>query len=458
MTKNKLKVLIISAFLVIVVCCTQMQQPGNNSNNSNNGSVNNTTANSGSTPTVCDASAQWVSDPNNPPTEIPGKGQTLCQFHQFSWQWFISLMNKTAGAADRVFEVEENFPLLKADGKDSCDGNKVQSRLFVRTGKNDNNLDDDFSLPERIKQAGKSNQATIYDQNGNVVFYEVRFSRKMCNLDPTNPNQKFEDGTTELKVSYRVITESEKPDYVWINADINGDEAIGTDELLGMVGFHLVISTKDHPEFIWASFEHKRNAPDCLTKPDPNAKWSFTSANCAAQLPNSVKSDCAFNFAPPAVSQPVLSGGKPSEVCRVYHGGSNIGDTQNIGAIDALNTNLNGILTTLAQKEPSNPLAVLKNYELIGTLWLSTETDGNPGMQVGSIQLANSTMETTFQQAHFVGEGNAREAVGDPYTGPAGLKPAANCFTCHAYTSADKNVSISHIFTAIKGGGQAKKN
>ncbi|MGC2237285.1 MAG: hypothetical protein WA584_14070 [Pyrinomonadaceae bacterium] len=457
MTKNKLKALIISAFLIIAVCCTQMQQSRNNSNTTN---VNNVQK----TADVCSASADWLTSPS-----LPGEivdNQTTCPFHQFSWQTFLAFMNQT-GTSDRAFQDEKNFPLLLADGKNSCVDNNLQSRLFIRTGKDNDGPDDDFILPERITQAAKSNPAIIYDINGNVVLYEVRFSRDECSLDPKTALM-FPPGTTEIKVSYRAIKETDKSNYVWINADINGDGKIDPDELLGMVGFHLVKSTPNHPEFIWASFEHIQNAPEC-EKPAaaPAAGWSFTSATCAAELPNSVDSKtCDFNLAAPSPSPtPTLKGGPPTQVCKVYHDGSKTGDTafgDNVAAIDALNNQLTGPNGLIAKTlSASNPLAVLQNYQLIGTLWLidpnqSSQLPGKPTTdttnQVGSIQLANSTMETSFQQFTVASNGDAMP-VG--YTGSKDLQPAANCFFCHRYDAGDpkanpptprNNVQISHIY------------
>lgn len=437
MTKNKIKLLLISALLVIVVCCTQMQQPVNNSNNT-------TVSNAGTSPTpvVCNASADWVNNPQSTPNEIPGGGANLCQFHQFSWQWFLALMNVADDS--RVFQSEQNYPLLQASGTNSCTATGVKTSIFVRTRKDDDNQNDDFVLPEDIKQAGSD--AVIYDQNGNVVYYEVRFSRNQCSLDPATAKM-FPAGTTEIKVSYRVITAADKPNYVWINADINGDGTTGTEELLGMVGFHLVISTSLHPEFVWATFEHKSNVPECQTTPDPNAKWSFTSAQCAAQLPNSVnQQQCNFNNPAAPSPTPVLSGGTPTQICRVYHDATMTGDNQyqaNITDIDMLNTQLVGPTGFITALPETNPLAVLKNYMLVGALWVTNPA--NPATtdnQRGSIQLANSTMETTFQGAQ-------------PYTGTGNLQPAVNCFACHNYTPGN-NIELSHTFKKITG--QQKTN
>lgn len=385
---------------------------------------------------ICPAEKVWVMDPSNPPKEIPlGKNAKLCQFYQFSWQWFIALMAEDNDNL-RIYQIQANYPNLNK-AIDSCTAKASPPTIYVRTQKNNNGPEDDFILPEDIHQA--AGNATIYDQNGNVVFYEIRFDRTTCNVAETA--KMFPAGTTELKVSWRVIEQDQKSQYVWINADINADGKIEAQELLGMVGFHFVKSTEYHPEFIWATFEHKDNAPDCQSKA-LKKNWSFTSASCTGQLPNSVDPTlCNLNAADDRADLK----GNPSEICQVYHAGTAPGDNQaatNLANIDSINEQLTGDTGFLTQLSDTNPLKVLANYKVVGALWEndvqlpSTNLDN----QRGSIQLTNTTMETTVQQGFN----------GPSYTGPSHLKPAANCFACHGYTPAN-NITLSHIFGEIHG-------
>lgn len=382
----------------------------------------------------CPASDSWVTDPN-PPNEIPAPAN-ICQFHQFSWQWFIALMQE-GGGGTRAFQDQDEFPLFLRD-ENSCTATGVDNQLFVRVGKDDNGQETDFVLPGDNRQAGSG--SIIYDQNGNVVYYEVRFSRDQCELDPTTATM-FPAGTTELKMSWRVITEAEMDSYVWMEADVNGDTL-----LLGLVGFHFVRSTADHPEFIWATFEHKLNVPDCQETASMTDGWSFTSATCAGELPNPT-SCMSFNEAIkiPTPTPIPLTGGEPTEICRVYADGSRPGDNQydtNVSNINELNTQLVGSDGFITALDSSNPLAVLQNYELVGALWVTdpSMTANELSNQRGSIQLANTTMETTEQQGFSE----------PPYTGPDNLQPAANCFACHDYQP-EQNICTSHIFSHIFG-------
>ncbi|SDK56641.1 mannan-binding lectin [Pseudomonas indica] len=385
----------------------------------------------------CAASQSWITSPN-PPGEIPeGSNADFCDFYQFSWQWFLQLTSPSSSDASlRNFQVPTSFPVLQATGTDSCSPNAPKEVMFVRTVK-PVAADTPFNLPDRTGQAAKG--ATIYDQDGNVVFYEVRFSRNLCNVGQIQSQPQFPAGTTEMKIAWRIITDAEKPQYFWIEANVDG---VPGDELLGMVGFHIVMATALHPEFIWATFEHRANAPECANPGTaPASGWSFTSAKCAGELPNP-SSDCAFNQ---AVESQSLTG-TPTEICRVFHDGTDPSDhegTDNIAIIDSMNTQIQAMLAALPS---SSPMSVWQNYMMVGALWENdvTQPSSTVSNQRGSMRLANTVMETTVQNIDL----NATFV--------------SNCFGCHQFAgSGNSNTlpssSLSHIFDDVMQ-GQCKAN
>lgn len=394
---------------------------------------------------ACLASPTWLSPTNQLPTEIgngvPVGSETNCQFYQFSYQWFLSMMQPTSpGADERAFEA---LNLYLPNTKDQCSKPKLSAQknraaigkaLFVRTLKTDKGTFDPV-LPEDIAQA--TGQA-LYDQAGNVVLYSVWYNNTECEA---TASQGFKPNTVEIKTSWRILTATD-PSYYTIPATI---PAISKQPLtLGLVGVHLVINTANHPEFVWATFEHKSNAPDC-THPQstPSEGWSFTSADCAACLVNQTPAQCAaslpqcsFNT---GVTPPKGVTGTPNEVCRVYSDGTDPGsmtngnnNDTNRANIDMLNAQLVGPVGLITLLPASNSLAVLKNYFLVGGLWTNGGVSSStPNEQRGSLELANMTMETFFQ------------AQGD------------NCFSCHGYDPATP-LDISHIINNLISTGGSK--
>jgi len=374
----------------------------------------------------CLASASWITAPH-PPEEIgngtPVAEQTNCQFYQFAWQWFLDLVQpESSGSDERVFET---LPILVPHQKNQCASTAPTGKaattlgLFVRTTKGDTEPFS-FILPGEVTQAGDGD--LLYDQDGNVVFYNVRYDPTECQATSSG----FLPGTMELKTSWRQITAADTDRYYSIEATV---ESVGKDPiLLGLVGFHLVRNTPTHPEFVWATFEHRDNVPDCEHPQTPPASgWSFTSAECAQCLAENGISGCGhckFNQATPNTGLT----GAADEICRVFSDGTGPDETsnnvKNRANIDALNRQLVGKDGFLTKLGPDDPMSIWKNYINVGGLWTNGGTASSPASnQRGSLNLANTTMETFLQST-------------------------TNCFSCHDYDPSTP-LNVSHIVSEL---------
>ena len=415
-------------------------------------SKNNYAATSASSSTAafnCAADASWFSSPSLP-GEVKKSGSdgssTFCDFYQFTWQTFAYLMAPSKANPNlRNYEDTTQYYELEAnsDGTaaNSCDSKHDSHTFFIRTMKPVEG-GTTFLIPERIGQAGGG--ATIYDQDGNVVYYDVRFSKSMCDVNGIKQLQNFPGGTTELKTAWKVMTaKDDRTKSITIDTKIGSQSGTTT---LGMIGFHIAVATPDHPEFVWGTFEHQTNSPDCVTPANPDG-WSFASPTCTKDLQNHDALgivQCRFNNPQPQTA----TTGTATQICREYPYGSKNGDlkySENTEDITSLNANVQPYLT--------GSFAVLNNYFNVGALWVSDITQSSiinqpgaaqVGNQRGSLRLANTVAETEYQgvnlSANFV----------------------SNCFGCHNYVgtstpASGKNTTsgnLSHIFDDIAVGSK----
>lgn len=397
-------------------------------------------------PSECKADASWISSPN-PPAEVAAD-ESFCDFYQFSWQWFLAQVAPApdyAQSGARVFETNRLHDPNVQSGQ--CTAEKVMGRamaaqkLAMRADK-----PDDFEDEQADGNA-------LYDQRSNILHYNIWYSDAECQSTQAG----FAAGTFEIKISWKIL---DNPDtsYYTMPASIGGK-----DVTLGLVGFHIANWTSKHPEMIWATFEHKNNAPLCDgSSPMPASGWAFASndaANCLAQnkvppgMPPSTAC-AAFNFNTPdsfSGSNPPPTG-TPNNVCRMFAHGNQPGtsingndNAANLLAIEQLNAQLVGADGMLTKLPDTDPMAIWKHYHLIGGIWTKGGADsGNPpvpytnnngqvvpgdpsSLQRGSLQLTNMTMET-FQQ-------------GDTSQVP-------NCFGCHNFAKTDP-LDVSHICTSL---------
>ena len=397
--------------------------------------------------TKCLVNADWLSSPSLPievtKSEDGGKSSSFCDFYQFSTQTYLYLMSPSApGSSIRNFQVAANFPLLEfnSDGTpaDSCD--EIVQGSTLRTGLNKSSLS--------TEQAGGG--ATIYAQDGNVIYYDVRFNKTLCNQTASavemyeNTQINFPAGTTELKFAWKKLSTAEitSKTFVTQTQTVSG-EAI----TLGLVGVHIVRATEDHPEFVWSTYEHKINTPNCTPSSPPTTvttDWTFASKACVAALPGSAEeSACEFNEPQKNLNSPE---GASTNICRVYPYGTASGDsnaTTNISDIQQQNANMLALFN-----QPTTPasMQVLKNYFNVGALWVSDTTQSSGGVGVpnerGSLRLANSVAETDYQHVNLTSK-----------------TFISNCFGCHNYKGSSQYPSnnitsqnLSHIFKDIKFG------
>lgn len=214
-----------------------------------------------------------------------------------------------------------------------------------------------------------------------------------------------------------------------------------TTKTMAMIGMHVVGSTGStnpansvhgHPEMIWATFEHKCNAPvggggytyngASLNESGPSetGPWLLSSSNNPGS-PNQMRQSYNDSVTPHEVDSlnPPQTVG-PSDVTRVMPWGmpgSNATSNTQIIALD------HSVLSQIAAGD------VRGNYIMTGATWRIF--GGIIAAQVGTNKLANTTMETFAQ--------------------------GSNCFSCHVGGSApaqflgdNSGNGLSHIFGELQ--------
>ena len=375
----------------------------------------------------CIADPSWITAPQQP-NEI-AKSETFCDFYQFSWQWFLAQTSlSTTNSQERVFE-RQNVYLF--------DGTKNQCSLEDNIGRSVASS----SMQQRVVKSDQvediqADRNAMYDRDGNVLYYNIWYADQNCMAT----EKGFDSGTMEIKGSWMKL-EAPSLDYFWIETQNENTESV----YYGLVGFHMSIFTKNHPEMIWATWEHKKNAPNC-NGTSAGTDWNFTSEKASQCLIDNKSVDACseFNFNTPTqyTGHPPTQS-TPNNICRVHPYGNESGESvngndnaDNLESIIELNEQLvgkDGFITSLSDK---NPMKVWSNYEMIGGLWTKDgQASGNlpvphkggepdpESPQRGSLYLANTSMET-FEQSE------------NSYV--------PNCFGCHQYNP-EQPLNVSHI-------------
>jgi hypothetical protein len=189
------------------------------------------------------------------------------------------------------------------------------------------------------------------------------------------------------------------PAYKQVSANTwtqNGSQSVQ----LALVGIHVVGSVVQHPEMVWATFEHAANDPlgtytynsisgSKTINQNTNGTWLFTANGSSGP----------FNVAhmsysgPPSNTIQSASGFtiSPSDTLRTEPWGTAGNDTFHNTEVIAMNNHVLSMLSMLASGD------VRGNYFMTGATWIAGGGPPSTGFQVGNASMTNTTMET-YQQ------------------------------------------------------------
>jgi hypothetical protein len=235
------------------------------------------------------------------------------------------------------------------------------------------------------------------------------------------------------------------------NWTVNGTRTITA----ALIGIHVVGSVAGHPEMVWATFEHVGNTPNVSyayndtggtthTNPadpiGPANKYLFCGTTA---LPQSGQSNPSFtpNAQVGAGGSIVATASSPTvtgtSVLRLSPWGASTNQTPNplVGSVAASNTQIISINNDVHTQ--MNAADIRSKYLFLGATWTengaasSTNFHGTnqPGIVVGTSDLANSTLETFTQSKVFV----------------TGSFPGPTCLSCHVTNTN----GVSHIYGGI---------
>lgn len=293
------------------------------------------------------------------------------------------------------------------------------------------------SLDDKMNEIFQAEGTWLTDQNGNVVWYEVRLSptesefirqNRLYNYDTLAAYATAHNGvwlpneSIEVKASWKLIDSSDletaKPYYkisqamvptlLGFDADkqpILGDYQV---QYLGLVGLHIIRKTSNTPQFTWMTFEHIHNAP---TEGAVDSTIAYNFYN---------KSSTATPNQSPKVGIDNIH--TPVQVMRV--------------AVNAITNDIKTLNDQVhAMIHQNNPNSVWQYYQLINVQWTQSPVSDRANnktvpLQTGGINpsnIANATMETYAQ--------------------------TTQCMSCHQYSSVYQSslpTDYSFVFSKVK--------
>ncbi|MDO7172664.1 hypothetical protein [Mariniflexile sp. AS56] len=433
--KNKIQALYLLILILGFVSCKKSNKTADKPAEVENELIVEKTSNPSGIDGNCVAPLDWFngSVPEPKPKDFPPDSLKLsnCDFHLVSWQYFLWLTEEVNGKL------------------------RFES-YFTNKAIHPESKNDQYHVLDIVEQA--LSKGLLVDQNNRALYSNILINdiyrdwvldnklydpEVYANFDPT---RNFPVGSVSLKTSWKIVQPGEDVSKLHTSSydiellsNVKGvpridknNPKIQKNVNVALVGLHIAVVVKGHPEFIWASFEFDGNAPDFGDQQDPNKSvsdkdWLLYKANTTARQSNANNArTLSFINENDQTLKPV------TQVARQFAQGG--GSETNIGNIKHLNTNV---------KEQLSANSKWRNYFEVGAVWFNTDKgvlkpkwDPNIDntMVTGSIKLSNSTIETFTQN----------------------IRSENQCFSCHNSMGltdvpqgrpmlAGKNINTSHI-------------
>lgn len=366
-------------------------------------------------------------------------------FHQWSWNKFLWLTKPDAGGN----------PLFLNQAKVK----QVTSHMNAVTVPSGTLVVLQDTAQAGFQSAVLQTNPDYNNGTGAMVYYSIHMNPTMYTAGlgfanqlksgalPASNDASFPVGSFELKVAWvplSAIPASKQNDYYTTTASLSTNNGVSfTNTQVALIGMHVVGVVQNHPEFIWATFEHDDLSPDY--------DWTTNSASSASdQL--LFKNGTTTGINGILYNTTTKLGQEPYQVFDLFQYG--------------IPRNPDGTFMSTSQQEPadfqnvdginqcvkSQLNDVWANYFYNGSLWLNTDGKtpaqqaqlidslaGNMGNATpgsfarGSLNCANVTMETFTQTFESSISG-------------INVSNLANCFSCHSSQSFAQSSNVSPIY------------
>ncbi|MFH6992422.1 hypothetical protein [Flavobacterium sp. FlaQc-48] len=437
-------------FITLISLCACKKDPKGEKDNY-------TTLKNSAADSECLAPASWFAivnntrqtpPPNEGPTSVFANNATVtnCDFHQWSWQKFLWLTNEVNG---KPFFMTNLIQVNAAGQKLDPTNGIVLTDTAQASGTTD-------ILKTPNYPSGVPKSTTVYYS----IFMDNLLYGTMLKYGPIAKNDPskvkgitFPVGALELKTSWIDASVLKDPSTYFITQGVIN----GVKTKVALLGMHVVGVVQNHPEFVWATFEHENLAPAY--------DWSKATPTTDAPVTSTVDYPF-FNKSTTATVNNITSGnGIYTDVFSVYKYGVPVEKAMK-GSHNVqlyMQTSQNGSqnfnnIRTINQSVKNQLKGIWNNYFYNGSLWINTAgyntnqaqaalldslsytlSNSAPGkLTRGSVAAYNITMET-YVQVGFSPTSIHGNSVGN----------LVNCFSCHN-TSSGGTVSplyISHVFT-----------
>lgn len=433
---------------------------------------------------VCDGDVSWLTPTFQASHASISDGTPDCAFYQAAWQHFLEATSGPDAVHPAFLKYPDIVDLFGVDASPLAprrQANMESASLKVVQLPNDPTGTQLAKFGAGVRQAGNP-QGIVVDKNGNPLFYSIHVNPAFQTFTTVNQlitanqlrsapqtlaindgapgadGKPTKLGVAEYKAAWQVVDGAESiqdgfisqvaliPTIHRTGSTLTLDAAHPRQVTLRLLSFHVAFTLDNHPEMIWATFEHLAAdstpdkpisdvAPSAASRPPatpsivhPERDYALFAANSSVNLANTPVDPSTFDEA----SQKFKSS---TPIYRVFPA-SKADDDGTDGAVQALDA---WMATHIAK------IDVRHNYRLIGAVWLKT-----PGNSFASGKhFSNKDGQSSDDpMATLSGEAALSSTAMESFTQTPDSQP--HCFSCHDTAVVRSSPAPGKILVAAK--------
>lgn len=456
----------------------------------------------------CEAIDAWVKDPNVPPSSSAAqKDPEDCFFYQLAWKNFLYATRENAAKEPEFAAYPNMATLFGANTEKSRFGSIAPNELSlsVRDVQRPNALSDHpsrmVSFADSARQAGGM-FGVVVDGAGNPILYSIHVNAAFkafiddfeknngpitkANIE-SNPQVEFTPGVAEYKAAWRIAptSASRDPNYIYADSTVPNfvQDAKGVLRIssgtrpvtLQLIALHVAFVIENHPEFVWATFEHvtPTGEPDLapsaahgdetaaiVAKPGvsyllfaPAATRETANSPCPGKDTTACEKDQTFALYDASTQSFTRDGAaQQTSIFREFPASKSDGSADQDQSVMDLNASVGEMLAPAGGARD-----VRANYRLVGATWLEhpRDGDGRPGDFVLKRAFKNPPGQDLENRSRIVAGEDAMSSMAlESFT----QRERPSCFSCHdtrsVFSDEDDHVilkpallNVSHVIS-----------
>jgi hypothetical protein len=402
---------------------------------------------------TCEGEPSWLTQTSSPDSSAIPDESTDCAFYRSAWQNFLVATGPTGGGTSFLSypTISDLFGASAAPLFPAAKAGSLSAAIRVAKAPNEISAGGSGTFGSGVRQASDV-RGILADDRGRPIYYSIHVNQGFAAFIRSNnlttgralraasETLAFPGGVAEFKAAWQIVdqdhpgtgfitTKARVPRLKRVADDLSIDTTNLQEVTLRLIALHVAFTVANHPEMIWATFEHTdaNGLTDVAPSASSNPNGSTPSVNAGRPFILYPQGSAAASANQPATvadfDEARQHFARATPVFRVFPASKTTETTEDDSVVS-----INASVRNLLQKRSAGDNRA--RYRLVGAVWLKHPLphNGQPGSFVLNGHFSNPAGQSSDDPAATLsGEAALSSTAMESFT----QTDFVNCFSCH---------------------------